>query len=83
VRRDQRPQLELHVLVRREFIFEFCLTCPITPIGFADPGDALRRKFFFTFEANTGPFGKTEDVLGLYFVKSILRACGVGIAQGD
>src|SRR5262249_57702596 len=83
VRGHQWVEFELRVWVRREFVFEFCLTCPITPIGLADPGDAIRRDLLLAFETDPRAFGKSEDVFCLDVIKSILRPRRIGIAQDD
>ena len=80
---DQWPQFELHALIRCEFIFKFCLACPITSVSFADPGDALRQDLLFAFETNARAFGKSEDVFCFDVIESILRSRRFAIAQGD
>src|SRR4029077_14820959 len=62
---NQRAKFKLHVLVRREFIFELGFARPVASVGFSKPRDALPRKFLFAFEADARPFRETENVFGL------------------
>ena len=62
MRGDQRTQLELYVLVRRKFIFEFCFAGPIAPIAFAHSRDGLQGEFLLAFKTDARPFSEAENI---------------------
>ena len=77
VRGNKRPELELDVLVGREFEFELGLARAITSVTLADPRLGIKREFLLAFQADAGAFGETEHVFGFDVAiddRSVLRA---------
>ena len=80
VQRDQRTELELHVLVRRELVFELGVACKVAPVALADPRGGINGELLFAFEADARAAGEAEDVFRLGLAVELRIVLGVGEA---